>query len=1548
VSRLGRSRPASNYKIVRPAQLGATTASVAEADVAGATDALSVAVSAPLSDTAGAADAMVSGSPVSFADTAGVADALTVSVSVPLHDTAAATDARTVPAATVALRDTAGAADAMTSAHGSAAPSFGGTLPSFVATQVNPAGYQGGPAGAASVAPSAVGNSWEIVVRSGLDYVTLLAVIPQSMLLNFQFVRQLNDIGSGTVVLSLDDPWWTTVTLPGGLPTSTLLDEECLWQFYKDGVARFEYLGETITEQLVDPSEQRQVTITGPGTIAALKWAMIAPQGFPDIVLKLDGLLDSFDEVDVNGNPVLDTNIWNHPDPADHIFITPIANIYSYPGGVGYNLGTLFPSGSLTLEARPAGTFLGSFPWDATDTLISAQVTPVGLAGTTTDSSSPQPYGTGLDGSELTQFYIQSLHSDNNYAMIALSRDLFYAQAGGPEGSFTKALPPYDSTNHAYWMITEQAGSGGGPGTFYFWTSSDGQGWTLQWTYVHSWDATFMRFVVDAYYDVDFTKSAQITNLNSNVTTPSYQGAIYLNVPLMGVWLDQFNLAQGRGTIPFITSNVTAAADSYGRAWADIQNVQATNGTDLYSFLQSAVSVVNADYVMDPGFQLRVGQPAPGQVALGVDRSNYLIFREGHDVASRQRVRARNQITTLLGGENADGHEISASSPTFIAEWGQREAWFQAAVQVDPQSMTFASAAALAQNETEILSWTFTLVPNLPGKTIFDNFDVGDWVGMERPDFSGVDTARVVGIAVSVDSTGTETHELTFLSYIQWLAEQLTYLANKLGGKFVFALGTSPVAPSKYGTGQVPTYFTPAATLGSLADVAGASAGSTMASTPLVYNPATGQYQHAGTTDPVSGKMLPVTVQTPNGSATLTDVSVTVTANGATTTVGLQGDGTVTAVDSGGTPPATPDQPSVIGIVQGLQVAWDGLLAGSAPLANFQYVQVFIGTSASFVPSVASLVGTLATAGTLSVSGLTVSATYYVKLVAVSTAGLASVPTTAVSVAVVGLPTSDLTGQMPASLIGNSAGVALNPNPFFNGGDLTGWVVVNGSLSAAAPPVGAPGAAQFAARVASTSANCLITGSPAPFPVTAGDPYAMTAWVFNPGGSAVNVAIGFNWAGGTVTVSVPPNIWTPVTTVQTTPGGVTSAYQVIGPTASGVTVWVLGAVAAGQVPGQLLVANSVAAAQIAANTITAGQIAANTITAAQIAANTITASQIASATITATQIAASTITAAQIAANTITAAKLAAGIVVAGIINGTTITGATFVATGTSGEFLAYSGTPAAGNLIMSFAASAGTDSFGNAFIEGLTVGNSAGSTPQVALVPAAGGPGTPAELQFPLYPTAFFNGPPNIAASSGSSTGQMAISGPALAQAGFTDSVQMLLNSFTGAGGTTPAHLYMRFIDPSNVAWVMLSLGPEGVSLQASRIDGTHPGTGTSHTNPAQPENWQTATLINGWAGSGVLNGVRYRLLPLAGGMVEIQGDIIHATATGNSFFFTLPSGYIPSVSASYTATWNDPVTSNSPSTPWLFINNAGQAEVIGIEAANKEIFFHVFVPLD
>ena len=304
--------------------------------------------------------------------------------------------------------------------------------------------------------------------------------------------------------------------------------------------------------------------------------------------------------------------------------------------------------------------------------------------------------------------YVESLRNTAYAAGFGLSATEFYAwfaDSSGTQVHIISSAAAYGQANYAYWMISEQGGSGGGSGTFYWWTSPDGSTWTQQWSMVHSWDATYTGVFFTSKYD-SAGQSVILSSINSNVTTPSYQGNIFLGQSSMGIWTSLARTAQARGTIPFISTAMSAAADSFGNAWTDVQNVQVTNGTDLYSLLQSFCATVNADYCMQPGFNLQVGQNiALGgtAVSLGADKSGQVIFREAHDEMAKQRTRVRNQIANQIGLENSDGHEISANSATSIAEWGQREGWFQTSALVDPTSMGIAAAAFLAKADGEVL-----------------------------------------------------------------------------------------------------------------------------------------------------------------------------------------------------------------------------------------------------------------------------------------------------------------------------------------------------------------------------------------------------------------------------------------------------------------------------------------------------------------------------------------------------------------------------------------------------------------------------------------------------------------------------------------------------------------------------------------------------------------------------------------------------------------------------------------------------------------------------
>jgi hypothetical protein len=81
-----------------------------------------------------------------------------------------------------------------------------------------------------------------------------------------------------------------------------------------------------------------------------------------------------------------------------------------------------------------------------------------------------------------------------------------------------------------------------------------------------------------------------------------------------------------------------------------------------------------------------------------------------------------------------------------------------------------------------------------------------------------------------------------------------------------------------------------------------------------------------------------------------------------------------------------------------------------------------------------------------------------------------------------------------------------------------------------------------------------------------------------------------------------------------------------------------------------------------------------------------------------------TVVAANIATATLTASLIAAGQVYAGFVDATVIKALQYVASGSSGQFLAYTSTPALGNLDVSISPVSGSDSFGNTYAAGIEI----------------------------------------------------------------------------------------------------------------------------------------------------------------------------------------------------------------------------------------------------
>ena len=186
-----------------------------------------------------------------------------------------------------------------------------------------------------------------------------------------------------------------------------------------------------------------------------------------------------------------------------------------------------------------------------------------------------------------------------------------------------------------------------------------------------------------------------------------------------------------------------------------------------------------------------------------------------------------------------------------------------------------------------------------------------------------------------------------------------------------------------------------------------------------------------------------------------------------------------------------------------------------------------------------------------------------------------------------------------------------------------------------------------------------------------------------------------------------------------------------------------------------------------------------------------------------------------------------------------------------SGGAFFYSGTPAAGNLIISIANAAGSDAFANAYPKGISLGKSSDSS-QVQLLTGVGGTGTAAEVAFPI-PTLALSNTANIGSGIVSGTfADLVLSGPALSAAGAEDWAQIVM--FSDSGATGDAHGELRYVDTSGNVTTVAAWGSAGftaatitaivaaLSGQATTIDGLTDGTIAGTSASAGLANGQTA----------------------------------------------------------------------------------------------------------
>jgi hypothetical protein len=216
-----------------------------------------------------------------------------------------------------------------------------------------------------------------------------------------------------------------------------------------------------------------------------------------------------------------------------------------------------------------------------------------------------------------------------------------------------------------------------------------------------------------------------------------------------------------------------------------------------------------------------------------------------------------------------------------------------------------------------------------------------------------------------------------------------------------------------------------------------------------------------------------------------------------------------------------------------------------------------------------------------------------------------------------------------------------------------------------------------------------------------------------------------------------------------------------------------------------------------------------------------------------------------------------------------------------------YSGVPAAGNLILALTNSAGSDAFGNVYIQGITIGNASGVQVLIEIVS-----GVQAAIQFPTNATTELVAANMTANNNGSGLLQflqLVISGPRQNPVGAQDWMQILMNS-ANAGNTSFASMDFNYIASNQVVHTQVVFDNTGFNIQAGSIVAAHPG-----QSPAVPETWTTLGLINGFAAgtnNGFIDVPQVRLMA-DNKNLQFKGTVTCPAAGTATVFTQIPANY-------------------------------------------------------
>jgi hypothetical protein len=249
----------------------------------------------------------------------------------------------------------------------------------------------------------------------------------------------------------------------------------------------------------------------------------------------------------------------------------------------------------------------------------------------------------------------------------------------------------------------------------------------------------------------------------------------FTGVSLMSMWLDFFNAAVARGTIDYMSTTITSTTDSVGGPWPDSSSVQHENGANLYELLVRYAQTVGADWVVQSGFVVDV------RLNFGSHLEDTVIFHVTGSQEQRSKERDSTDVGNVVIAQDSYGALSTVLDGDSVTNHGRREMYVNAGTALDSVTRGSVASAVLLQNKNPKNSIDVTVSPDQDGRTVFVDYNVGDWIGVEGSS-NAVTAYRVKAISVSVDSSGSMTVQITLNTKSELFEEKMQKAVEKLGG----------------------------------------------------------------------------------------------------------------------------------------------------------------------------------------------------------------------------------------------------------------------------------------------------------------------------------------------------------------------------------------------------------------------------------------------------------------------------------------------------------------------------------------------------------------------------------------------------------------------------------------------------------------------------------------------------------------------------------------------------------------------------------------------